>query len=127
MKVLAWDESSPPRPTFVNLQAGNISGVATSSQGSKADSALQSVPDATTSVKGLALKSAALTNAAPGAMTINVGGSISLTLAAITGAVYATDSTSIKNVISSIADTLNKTNLRLEELISKQQSAGQQT
>lgn len=117
--------------TFV-ASLGSAAFVATSTfstaaQGAKADTALQSVPDASTSVKGLVKKAAVLTAAPPITITDSTGGSVSTTLAAITGAVYADDSAIIKNALASIADNLNKANARLEDLIAKQQTAGQQT
>lgn len=100
---------------------------ATSGQGAKADSAVQSVPDASTGVKGIVKKSAVLTAGASSAITDNTGGAPITTWPAIVGAVYATDAPDIKNAISSIAVGLNALRARLEDLIAKQQTAGQQT
>lgn len=105
---------------------------------SKANSALQSVPDATTSVKGLALKSEALGSAAASVLTDSSTGSASTTIAAAPSvgtvlsvaanvADVATFVTWAKNSVASLTTQLNANRARVEDLIAKQQTAGQQT
>lgn len=100
---------------------------ATAAQGVKADSALQSVPDATTSVKGLTNKAAALTAAAAGTVTNNVGGTVLSTVPVLVGALYATDGPAIASALTTAMTKINLLNARVEDLIAKQQTAGQQT
>lgn len=111
---------------------------ATTAQGAKADSALQSVPDAAAAIKGVILKAAALTAPAGGALVNNTGGSVGTTLAAIpvvgtvlSVAVNVTDfqsfRTAVMDGIASLAAAQNLTRSRVEDLIAKQQTAGQQT
>lgn len=84
-------------------------------------------PPATTSTLGVVLKSTSLSASAGTTLTDNTGGSVIVTLPAITGAVYATDSPGLKNALSTLISGLNTTNARLEDLIAKQKTAGQQT
>lgn len=103
-----------------------------------ANSALQSVPDASTSIKGLSKKSATLTSAAANILTNNSGGTASTTIAVgttigtvLSVAANVTDVASLatwaKNSIASLTTELNATRARLEDVIAKQQTAGQQT
>lgn len=114
-------------PTLGTAAAHADTDFATSGQGAKADTAVQSVPDATTVVKGIVKKAAALSASASSLITDNTGGTPVTTWPAIVGAVYATDAPDIKNAISSIAVGLNALRARVEDMIAKQQTAGQQT
>lgn len=109
------------------LSAYAAANFATAAQGAKADSALQSVPDATTDVKGLTKKSASLTAPAAGTVTNNVGGSVLGTVPALVGAIYATDGPAIASALTTAFTKINLLNARIEDLIVKQQTAGQQT
>lgn len=92
-----------------------------------AASALQSVPDASTSVKGVAKKSAALDSAVITPIVNNTGGSVIGTIPLLVGALYSADAVAIQNALTTAFAQINLTSVRLEELIAKQQTAGQQT
>lgn len=117
-----WDKISTNSAAYKT-----VSFFATAAQGVLAGTALQSVPDATTSVKGIAKKSDTLSAPAAGAITNNLGGSILGTIPVLGGALYATDAAGIKNALTTAFDQINKLNARVEDLITKLTAAGVQT